>query len=83
MSDITDSQYISDHAVTVTVDCIDVCFDVVFYHCSLKFSTLVCIESYVVCVIVEAKCCHVKLSCRAVRWLTVEPYQRFVFVSYL
>ena len=54
MSDIADCQYIADHAVAVAVDGVDVGLDVVSYHGSLKFSTLVCIESYIVGVVVVA-----------------------------
>ena len=62
MSDISDSQNISDHSVTVTVNFIYIFFDIVFYHSSLKFSTLICIKSYIICIFIEVQCCHVQFS---------------------
>ncbi len=52
MSDIADSQNVTDDAVTVAVNGINIFLDVVFYHGTLKFSTLIGIESYIVCILV-------------------------------
>ena len=82
MSDISDSQNISDHSVTVTVNFIYIFFDIVFYHSSLKFSTLICIKSYIICIFIEVQCCHVQFSRGTVWRLSVEPYQRFVLICH-
>ena len=75
MADITDCQNVSDDAVAVAVDGVNVCLDVISYHGSLKFSTLVGIESYIISIVVEAHRCHIQLAGGAVGRLTVEPYQ--------
>ena len=82
MSDIADGQNISDDTVAVTVDGIDILFDVLFDHCSLKFRTLICVKTYIIGIIVEIKGCHIQLSCGTVGRLTVKPYQRFVLICH-
>jgi hypothetical protein len=62
MSDIADSKYISDYAITVTVDSCCILLDVVKYHLTLKLSTLIRIETYIVSIFVKVKGCFVKLS---------------------
>ena len=52
MSDVADSQNVTDNAVTVAVNGINIFLDVVFYHGTLKFCTLIGIESYVVGILV-------------------------------
>ena len=63
MSDISNCKNVSDHTVSVTVHLSCVLFDIIKYHLALKFSTLISIESYIICIIVEAECFFVKLSC--------------------
>ena len=53
VSDVTDAENITDDTVTVTVDCVFVFFDVLSDHFALEFSTLVSIESNIICVFVE------------------------------
>ena len=74
MSDIADRQNIADDSVTVTVDGVNILFDVLFYHGTLKFSTLICIESYIVCIRIVIQRRHIKLACGTAGWLTVKPY---------
>ena len=83
MSDITDGQNITDDAVAVAVNVIDILLDVLFYHGTLKFSTLIGVESYVIGIFVIVQSCHIKLSCGAAGRLAVKPYQRFILVFHL
>ena len=82
MSDITDCQNISDYAVTVSVDRVCVFLDVIQNHLSLQFSTLVCIETYIISISVEVQSIFVQFAGSTAGWLTVEPAQRFVLVFY-
>ncbi len=83
MSDIADCKYVSDNAVTVSVDCIRVCLDIVGNHLALQLGTLICVESYIVGVRVVVQSILVKLACGAVGRLTVEPCKRLVLVGYI
>ena len=82
MSDITDCQNVSDHAVTVSVNSVCIFFDVIQNHLTLQFSTLVCIETYVISIFVEVQSFFVQFAGSTAGWLTVEPAQRFVLVFY-
>ena len=82
MSDVADCQNVSDHAVAVAVDGLRVRLDVIQYHGTLKLSALVCVESYIVGILIEAQSRHIQFSCGAVGRLTVKPYQRLVLVCY-
>ena len=82
MSDIADCQNVTDDAVSVTVDGVDVCLDVVSDHLTLELSTLVSVKSHIVGVLVEGKGSHVQLAGGAVGRLTVVPYKRLILVGY-
>ena len=80
MSDITDCQNITDGAVAVAVNLINVSFNVFFYHSSLKFCALVSVKPYIICIGIEVQSCHIQFSCGAVGRLTVKPYQGLIFI---
>ena len=53
MSDITDCKNVSDYAITITVDGINVFLDVISNHLTLKLSTLISIETYIIGIAVK------------------------------
>ena len=82
MSDITDCQNISDHAITISVNGFCILFDVIQNHLSLQFSTLISIKTYIVSIAVEVQSFFVQLAGSTAGGLTVKPAQRLVFIFY-
>ena len=53
MSDIPDSKYITDYPVAIAVDLIDVLLDIIFYHRSLEFGTLIGIKAHIIGILIK------------------------------
>ena len=81
VADIADGQDVTDNAVTIAVDGVNVLLDVILDHLALQFGTLVGIETNIIGVVVEAKSRHIQFAGGAVGRLTVEPYQGLVLVG--
>ena len=82
MSDITDCKYVSDNSITISVNLISICFDIINNHLSLKFCSLISIKSYIISIFVEIQRFFVQFPCWTIRRLTVKPAKRFVLIGY-
>ena len=83
MPDISDSQNVSDYAVAVPIDRINIFLYVFLHHRSLQLCTLICVKAHIIGIIVEAQRCHIQFSGGAVGRLAVEPYQRLVLIRHV
>ena len=80
VADVPNGKDVTDRAVAVLVDLGSVLLDVLDNHLTLELGTLVCVEAYIVGLVVEVKCLFVELARGAVGGLTVVPNQGLILV---